>query len=212
VDRAVGRWTADGDEFRFRAQRWSLDLCSTLLWRHVGPVELLRRPDDLSHWLVAAQLCTELVEVSQAQLGEARTLREAMYRLFGQRLGGASLGAADLASVNAAAARAGRYPQLTVAGRVAWWAREPVSAALAAVAADGIDLLAGPLAERVRECAAPDCAFLFVDTSRPGTRRWCAQDRCGNREHVRQHRARRTEQPGRPRRSERRTERHQGPG
>jgi predicted RNA-binding Zn ribbon-like protein len=208
VDRAGVRWTADGDEFRFRAKRWSLDLCSTLLWRHVDPVELLRRPEDLSHWLVAAQLCTEAVEVSQAQLGEARTLREAMYRLFGQRLGGASLGAADVASVNAAATRAGRFPQLTVAGRVAWSASEPVSAALAAVAADGIDLLTDTLAERVRECAAADCAFLFVDTSRPGTRRWCAQDRCGNREHVRQHRARRTQRSGRPRR----TERHQGPG
>lgn len=203
VDRTGARWTADGDEFRFRARRWSLDLCSTLLWRHVGPVELLRRPEDLSRWLVAAQLCTEPVEVSQAQLGEARSLREALYRLFGQHLSGSPLDAADVASMNAAATRAGRFPQLTVAGRVMWSARKPVPAALAAVASDGVDLLAGPLAERIRECAAPDCAFLFVDTSRPGTRRWCAQDRCGNREHVRQHRARQPERHDRARRIER---------
>jgi len=191
----VQRRTADGDEFRFRAQRWSLDLCSTLLWRHVGPVELLRRPEDLSRWLVAAGLCVEPVEVSQAELGEARALREAVHRLFCQRLADESLGAADVAVVNEAAERAGRFPRLTSSGGVVWAAGEPVHAALAAVAADGIELLAGPLADRVRECAAPDCAFLFVDTSRPGTRRWCAQDRCGNRQHVRQHRARRTARP-----------------
>jgi predicted RNA-binding Zn ribbon-like protein len=92
--------------------------------------------------------------------------------------------------VNAVAAQPALSPQLTRSGRVRWVADEPVPAALAAVARDGIDLLTGPTARRIRECAAPDCAFLFVDTSRPGTRRWCAMNRCGNRQHVRQHRSR----------------------
>jgi predicted RNA-binding Zn ribbon-like protein len=34
---------------------------------------------------------------------------------------------------------------------------------------------------RVRECAGEDCGALFLDTSRPGTRRWCSMDTCGNR-------------------------------
>ena len=38
-----------------------------------------------------------------------------------------------------------------------------------------------PLAGRIRECGAPDCALLFVDSSRPGTRRWCCSGGCGNR-------------------------------
>ncbi|MEV7022740.1 CGNR zinc finger domain-containing protein [Kitasatospora sp. NPDC093558] len=35
--------------------------------------------------------------------------------------------------------------------------------------------------ERVRACANPDCAAWFLDTSRPGSRRWCAMGTCGNR-------------------------------
>ena len=32
----------------------------------------------------------------------------------------------------------------------------------------------------VRSCAGPDCTILFIDTSRPGTRRWCSMEACGN--------------------------------
>jgi len=34
---------------------------------------------------------------------------------------------------------------------------------------------------RVRDCANPHCGVLFLDSSRPGTRRWCSMDTCGNR-------------------------------
>lgn len=125
-----------------------------------------------------------------AELDDVRSLREAAYRLFRQRMVGGQLGASDVALVNRLAARAGRFPQLTQSGVVEWSATRPVEAALAAVAGDCIELMGGPEAGRLRECAAVDCAFLFVDTSRAGTRRWCAQNRCGNRQHVRIHRAR----------------------
>ncbi len=62
---------------------------------------------------------------------------------------------------------------------------------LSTVARDAIDLFTGPYADRVRECGADDCRLLFVDTSRPGRRRWCAMEHCGNREKARAHRARR---------------------
>jgi predicted RNA-binding Zn ribbon-like protein len=45
--------------------------------------------------------------------------------------------------------------------------------------------------ERFRACAAPDCAGLFVDTSRAGRRRYCVPEVCGNRVNVAAHRARR---------------------
>jgi predicted RNA-binding Zn ribbon-like protein len=52
---------------------------------------------------------------------------------------------------------------------------------VSAIARDAIDLVAGPHAERIRECAADDCSLIFVDLSRPGQRRWCSMERCGNR-------------------------------
>ena len=37
-----------------------------------------------------------------------------------------------------------------------------------------------PASARVRTCAG--CSLLFIDRSRPGRRRWCSMDRCGNRD------------------------------
>jgi len=182
--------TGDGDAFRFRAGRVSLDLCSTVLWRHVQPVEQLRSPADLARWRSEAGLGDSRHALTEADLAEARELREAIYRLVTARILGARLPVRDLATVNAAARHPCRTPRLGPGGELRWGDGEPLTAALSAVARDAIDLISGPQASRLRECAAPDCAFLFVDTSRSGGRRWCAADRCGNREHVRKHRSR----------------------
>jgi predicted RNA-binding Zn ribbon-like protein len=56
-----------------------------------------------------------------------------------------------------------------------------------------IELLSGPLSERIRECASDNCPLVFVDSSRPGTRRWCVMERCGNRNKLRALRTRRSE-------------------
>jgi hypothetical protein len=58
------------------------------------------------------------------------------------------------------------------------------------------ELLSGPFSGRIRECASDDCPLLFVDTSRPGARRWCAMERRGNRHKLR---ALRASAPGGPR-------------
>ena len=58
------------------------------------------------------------------------------------------------------------------------------------VARDAVDLLGGPLADRIRECSAGDCALLFLDTSRAGQRRWCSMAACGARAKMAAYRAR----------------------
>ena len=75
------------------------------------------------------------------------------------------------------------------------------AALVASVARDAVDLLGGPLADRIRECGAEDCALLFLDTSRAGRRRWCSMASCGARAKMATYRARR---PGNARRSGRR--------
>src|SRR5262249_51316070 len=42
---------------------------------------------------------------------------------------------------------------------------------------------------RLKVCANPDCSWMFVDESRPGTRRWCDVSICGSLVNVRRHRA-----------------------
>jgi predicted RNA-binding Zn ribbon-like protein len=45
----------------------------------------------------------------------------------------------------------------------------------------------------VLHAPADDCSLVYVDTSRPGRRRWCSMEHCGNRHKVRTLRARRSE-------------------
>ena len=182
--------TADGDAFRFRAGRLSLDLCSTLLWRHRAPSELLAAPADLARWLNEAGIRPAPATVSDEALHTARLLRESIYALVHDRLDGRTLAQAHVTTVNAVAARPDPVPCVAAGGELAWGAADPESAALSRVARDAIEVLTGPAAGRLGECAAPDCAFLFLDTSRAGRRLWCAMSRCGNREHVREHRRR----------------------
>jgi predicted RNA-binding Zn ribbon-like protein len=65
------------------------------------------------------------------------------------------------------------------------------AALLTVVARDGVDVLTGPLAGRLRECARDDCALLFVDKSRAGARRWCSMEACGTQSKMSAYRRRR---------------------
>lgn len=167
-----------------------------MLWRRVEPTELLRVPGDLSRWLTAVGLLGGGVGADAEDLRLGRELREAVYRLVLARVRRAPWSPSDLQVVNAAAAFPLPVPSLLADGAVAWDSPAAVRAALAFLARDAIDLLATAPASRLRECAADDCAFLFLDTSRPGNRRWCAMNRCGNRQHVRAFRERREARAG----------------
>ena len=94
--------------------------------------------------------------------------------------------------LNAWAARPALAPQLDGTGRAVAWHGSAANA-LATLARDAVDLVTGPYAQRVRQCAADDCALMFVDTSRPGQRRWCSMDRCGNRRKTSAYRRRRSD-------------------
>ena len=50
-------------------------------------------------------------------------------------------------------------------------------------------LVSGELS-RVRTCANDTCGWLFMDTSKNRSRRWCDMNDCGNRAKARRHYAR----------------------
>ncbi|SFB57924.1 Conserved protein containing a Zn-ribbon-like motif, possibly RNA-binding [Amycolatopsis marina] len=49
--------------------------------------------------------------------------------------------------------------------------------------------------ERFRQCGAPTCRGAFIDTTRPGRRRYCMPGLCGNRTNVANYRARQAGKP-----------------
>ncbi|MGK2937640.1 MAG: CGNR zinc finger domain-containing protein [Solirubrobacteraceae bacterium] len=175
--------------FHFKGGRLSLDFVTTVGERWRRSFERLRTPDDLRRWIGEAGLVPAPRRVTAAQLEDGRALREAINRLARP---GARPHRGDHALVNRWAARPDIAPQLSADGELTH-TRGTVEAMYATIARDAIDLLTGPLAGRIRECGAPDCALLFVDASRPGRRRWCSTTACGNRARTKAYRSRRKE-------------------
>lgn len=144
-------------DFHFKSGRICLDLVATVGERWRRSFERLREPDDFSRWTVEAGVLESAPSVSAPQLEAARTLREAIYRVA--RPDGCPPAADDIAVINRWASIAPLFPRLGInAKEVTWHSERPVDAVLATIARDAIDLLAGPLQSRIRECAADDCA------------------------------------------------------
>lgn len=177
--------------FHFKSGRSSLDFAATVGERWRRCFERLRSPEDLARWFVEAGLLIHEPEVTEELLVEARALREAIYRVA-KLAGQGEPARADMRELNRWAARPPLAPVLSVRREVAWTADEPAAAALGTLARDAIDLVSGPFAGRVRECARDDCALLFVDMSRPGRRRWCSMGGCGNKTKTAAYRRRRS--------------------
>jgi predicted RNA-binding Zn ribbon-like protein len=119
----------------------------------------------------------------RALVASARELREAIAHLVdaARQGGGTAVDPDRVRSVNLAAAFATPVPRLEASGRLRWHADDPVRALLSLAAQDALELVVSPAATRVRMCAGPHCGALFLDNSRPGTRRWCSMGTCGNR-------------------------------
>jgi predicted RNA-binding Zn ribbon-like protein len=168
--------------FRFRSGRLCLDFIATVGDRDHLSFDRWRGESDFSRWCVAAGLLPERVEITTAELDEARRLREALYGLALAALRQNAPGPTDLDLLNRWARKAPLVPQLAgLGGPRSWQADTPYDAVLATVARDAIDLLSGDMTKRLRKCADDHCSVLFVDMSRPGKRRWCAMNGCGNK-------------------------------
>ncbi len=91
-----------------------------------------------------------------------------------------------------------RVRRLTGAkGTVAWTWSDTLTLHTVAhrLAVAAVDLLTGPEAGRVKECLGRNCGWLFLDTSRNGSRRWCSDAVCGSLARVTKHRSKGRAEP-----------------
>jgi predicted RNA-binding Zn ribbon-like protein len=206
---------ARGVSFRFDAGAVCLDFAHTGGEGRYAVFETLHEPADLGEWLAQPPLAAVLtVPATTGELAEAKALRQAIWDAAHAQAARHPLPAGAVATINRSAAAAPLTPELTSAGTTAaplppglvpepavvgltaaWAVPARATQALSTMAREMIELLSGPLAERIHECASDDCPLVFVDTSRPGARRWCAMERCGNRHKLRALRARRATDP-----------------
>jgi predicted RNA-binding Zn ribbon-like protein len=183
-----------GGSFWFDAGARCLDFAHAGGAGRYAAFEILHEPADLARWLAQPPLAAVMtVSVTVRDLTAAKVLRQAIWDMAHDQAAGRPLPAAAVGTINRFAAAAPLVPELTAGGATAGWAPPVrVPQALSTLAREMIELLSGPLAGRIRECASDDCPLVFVDSSRPGARRWCAMERCGNRHKLRALRARRT--------------------
>jgi predicted RNA-binding Zn ribbon-like protein len=184
-------------EFTWVGGRPSVDFTATLGKRQQTPYERIPEAADLGRWFHESGLTQDVPSVSPAVRGMAIELREALYRLFSaadtpgrHKYVGVEGGtvAADVGVVNRWSGRRLPGPRLTP--ELVLEGVSPVATDLLTILArDAIDLLTGPYAGRIRVCASDDCSLLFVDTSRPGQRRWCSMNTCGARAKMTTYRA-----------------------
>ncbi|MGV9675826.1 CGNR zinc finger domain-containing protein [Nocardia sp. NPDC003482] len=179
--------------------RLCLDFANTVGPRRSRPDkashEYLGTLPDLVRWCAAA----ELVDGPDALRGDdllhrCLDLREAIHRTFAALAADRRPPDEDVAAILYAHSETLRHATLTVTGPRArlTWPRTGPSAVLGPIADSAVDLLRTGDLDRIRVCPGHDesCGWLFYDTTKNRSRRWCSMDLCGAHDKVRRHRAR----------------------
>lgn len=189
--------------------RLCLDFTNTIDGRNGRePVEYLNGYADLVIWSYHAGITTETqarglldagerhTDEAAAVLRRALTLREAMYRIFSGMRAPESR-EHDLAMLNGELSVGMAHACIveTPEGFAWGWdgGGDALDRMLWPVVRSAAELLTSHDVARVRECPGNggDCAWLFLDTSKNHSRRWCDMESCGNRAKARRHYARR---------------------
>jgi predicted RNA-binding Zn ribbon-like protein len=186
------------EAYRFPARlggNLCLDFTNTVEFRDSErQIEFLHSYDHVAAWCgfaleaqrgdrAKAELKADYGNSSRAELKAERAhqfqraidLRDAIYHIFTAIIANSQPSEADLATLNAALDGAKRRIELRENGFVWAWSQADMLAPIAWAAAD---LLTSDDLDRVRQC--PNCGWLFVDTSRNHSRRWCSMDYCGS--------------------------------
>ena len=196
----------NGTEYAFSriGGRLCLDFTNTI-GSHAGPNpnEHLGSYDDLVAWgrqldvippRTAKQLAAEALahpSTAAACLARAKELRGGLYRIPRRSRRGRRRPLISLRPNRELKTALGRQRLVLTGDKVNWSfdsGPPDLDAMLWPVARSAAELLTGDEAiGRVRECASDTCGWLFVDTSKNGSRRWCDMADCGNRAKARRH-------------------------
>ena len=195
-----------------KSNRWdygaghrALDFANTMDW-HLSdhPKDRLHSYEDFTDWALQgrvinfAQKRTLEAEAkahparAQKALANARQLRDALQRLFDAEALRVKADAADLELLKDAAAKAINSASFVNASGKLDFSWNEVSTdleyPLSTLAWISMDLLSSEKHTMIGQCADDrGCGFLFLDTSKNHSRRWCSMESCGNRAKAKRH-------------------------
>ncbi|HLW48169.1 MAG TPA: ABATE domain-containing protein [bacterium] len=189
--------------FDFSGGRLCLDFINTVGSR-AHPKERLNSYSDLLSWARQAGVLSErdaqrLARAAKRRPDEAAQtvadavrLREAMFRILTGAAARRPQRPDDMNMLNTALARALAQVRLDASaqGCVHVWAGDgdQLDRMLWPVLRSAMDVLTSDEErERIHKCESPTCDWLFLDTSRNRSRRWCDMKSCGNRAKARRY-------------------------
>lgn len=181
--------------FEFVAGHPALDFTNTVSWASRGLsqdrlVSYLR----LLEWAEGARLALDTrslrrrgkaePQAALRAMSDARAVRAELHDLFQARARRVPVPAALIGRFNRRLAASLRRLEIRAEGapgRLAWRLRERwnLSNPVLRVLWEAAALLASN--RSIKQCANPNCGWLFIDTSRRGNRRWCDMAVCGSR-------------------------------
>ncbi len=184
--------------FDFTGGLLCLDFANTVDDRpDVHPQEHLNSYHDLVSWGQQAQVLAEreaqsLLEEAARRPEEATSVleralgvREAIFRIFKSVSEDIVPEEDDLVSLSAAVAGAQVHARIVPkAGGFDWdWSgnANELDRMMWPVVRSAADLLTSDELDDIRLCASETCNWLFMDTSKNHSRRWCDMKSCGNR-------------------------------
>lgn len=180
-----------------------LDFANTVSWRGAqNPKDLLQTYEDLITWGVRASLlgpeeAKSLLAAAASDpgsagvaLARAKALRETIARIFDAVAAG---GVPDDAAITDLTAflREGlahvRLSRSSTGYGIDFEAAGTLDRLLPPMAWSAAELLRDPALSRIKSCSGDTCGWLFVDSSKNHSRRWCEMKDCGNRAKARRH-------------------------
>ncbi|MGV9211609.1 CGNR zinc finger domain-containing protein [Micromonospora sp. RB23] len=176
----------------------ALDLCNTMSWRldAARKIDRLADPADLVNWFATVmgeadrgRLMDDLADRpadAVRALEAVRRLRDTATRVMDAQVDGGIVDPADLATITTGWRQAlgvatfpARLPLAPVVDPTS------VPALVPYLALSVVDLVGQPDLSRLRRCDGEGCGWLFLDSTRNRSRRWCDPLDCGNRARVR---------------------------
>jgi predicted RNA-binding Zn ribbon-like protein len=182
-----------------------LDFANTADWHAAAePQEKLTSYEAVVSWAMRAEVLdadaarrlaregAKRPAAANAALQQAIAVREAIYRIAVGIVGRQPPRPADLDTLNRALATALQHRRLVQGREGLAWAWQAGDRALDQVLGPVLWSAAGLFTSekrvRIGQCADDrGCGWLFLDTSRNHSRRWCDMEDCGNRAKARRH-------------------------
>jgi predicted RNA-binding Zn ribbon-like protein len=163
--------------------------------------DVLRSAGEFVAWCAYARVpsaslaTSDLVEAEEAAfLHRVRQLRAGLTAVIQAIADDRRPGAEALTTLQTAFVDAiGHATSVADDGHLTWrWTAATPRVPAWELAIAAIDLLRSAPTERIKAC--PACGFVFIDTTKNGSRRWCSMEDCGKREKIRRYVTKRAEQ------------------